>query len=59
MAKTKNKKTLLGYYPRHFRWWGEAIEDEQGYESILSKFLKDLADLLEAGDLCEKLKKPM
>jgi len=59
MAKAKDKKTLLGYYPKHFRWWGKAIKDEQGYESVLSEFLENLADLLEAGELCEKLKKPM
>jgi len=33
-----------GYYPRHLKVWAETIKREQGYESGLTAFLKQLGE---------------
>lgn len=37
-----------GYYPAHIKKWAEEIKQEQGYESSLSSFLRQLGENWQA-----------
>lgn len=42
---------FLGYSPKHFRVWADTMEELNGYESQMVRFLRDLADAVENGDV--------
>ena len=47
------KKTFLGFLPAHFRAWANVMDEERGYESQLTQFLKRLAGAVDMGEVNE------